>query len=78
MWRDTHPSPVQGESEQRWTRQESTESERSESDLFSGSAKKRETYQTFTNLHILRVKKVLEPHCKNTQLQVKVLPYLKK
>lgn len=43
---DTRPSPDQVESEQRGTRPESTESGRSESDLFSGSAKKSGSYQT--------------------------------
>lgn len=38
---DTRPSPVQAESEQRWRLQESTASERSESDLFSGSEEKK-------------------------------------
>lgn len=46
VWTDIRPSPVQVESEQRWTQQEWTASERSESDLFSGSEKKREIYKT--------------------------------
>lgn len=76
MWRDTRPFPVQGESEQQWTRQESTESERSESDLFSGSAKREKS--DFTTRHILGVKKTLKPQHKNTPLQARFLPDLKK
>lgn len=52
---DTRPSPVQAESEQRGTRQESTGSERSESDLFSGSAKKSETDQTLGTFTVASV-----------------------